>query len=139
MASSHSYQINEIVETIKVTRPKRILDIGIGFGKYGFLSREYLELWDVDAVYGKWDRQIDGVEAFAEYVNDAHRYIYDNIFIGEAQNILPQLKEKYDLIIMVDVLEHFEYPVGQQILKLCEQKARNVLIATPKDSGDKGI
>ena len=27
-------------------KPFSILDIGSGFGKYGVLCREYLELWD---------------------------------------------------------------------------------------------
>jgi len=33
------------MELITLTNPQCILDVDAGFGKYGFLSREYLELW----------------------------------------------------------------------------------------------
>ena len=45
MPSSHYFQLNEIVDLIALTNPVKVLDIGVGFGKYGFLAREYLELW----------------------------------------------------------------------------------------------
>ena len=30
----------------RYSNPSSVLDIGTGFGKYGLLCREYLELWD---------------------------------------------------------------------------------------------
>jgi hypothetical protein len=48
--------------------PNSVLDIGTGFGKYGLLCREYLELWDGRQNYDKFLRRIDGVEAFESYI-----------------------------------------------------------------------
>jgi hypothetical protein len=42
MPTSHPHQLNQIVELIMLTDPHSLLDVGIGFGKYGVLAREYL-------------------------------------------------------------------------------------------------
>ena len=46
MPSSQYYHISKIMEMIISLNPKSVLDIGSGFGKFGVLCREYLELWD---------------------------------------------------------------------------------------------
>ena len=131
MPSSHYFQLNEIVDLISLTDPGKLLDIGVGFGKYGFLAREYLELWKDGGEYQKWERQIDGIEAFEPYITPAHKFIYNHIFIGNALDILPGLKDKYDLILMIDVFEHFTCQDGLKLLRECMQKGRNVLISVP--------
>jgi len=132
MPSSHHYQLNEILELIIETNPRKLLDIGIGFGKYGFLSREYLELWEPGAVYGEHKRQIDGIEAFEAYLTPLHRLIYDHIFTGDARDILTAITDRYDLILMIDVLEHFTYEDGLKVLEECRRCGRNILISVPK-------
>ena len=132
MPSSHHYQLNEILELIIETNPGKLLDIGIGFGKYGFLSREYLEFWEPGAVYGAYKRQIDGIEAFEPYLTPLHRLIYDHIFIGDAREILPAITDRYDLILMIDVFEHFTYEDGLKVLEECRRCGRNILISVPR-------
>jgi hypothetical protein len=135
MPTSHPYQINEIVGLIIYTNPKSILDIGTGFGKYGFLSREYLELYDGRENCHDWKRQIDGIEAFQEYINPIHEKIYNHIFIGNAFDVLPTLDTKYDLILLIDVLEHFDYKDGIRLLEICQKIGRNLIISTPLNIG----
>ncbi|MCK4786738.1 MAG: hypothetical protein KAV87_23470, partial [Desulfobacteraceae bacterium] len=84
MPSSHWYQLNEIMELIILTQPKSILDVGVGFGKYGFLSREYLELFDGREKFDDWKRTIDGIEIFKDYITSLNKMIYDKIYIGNA-------------------------------------------------------
>lgn len=132
MPSSHHYQLNEIIDLIIRTNPKKILDIGVGFGKYGFLSREYLELWNGSEKYDQWQRQIDGIEAFKEYITPAHRYIYNRIFIGDALKILPEITDQYDLVLLIDVLEHFNFEDGSRILGECRRISANILVSVPK-------
>jgi hypothetical protein len=131
MPSSHYYQLNEIIDLIALTDPGKLLDIGVGFGKYGFLAREYLELWKDGGEYNVWERQIDGIEAFEPYLMPFHKIIYDNIFIGNALDILPALKDKYDLILMIDVFEHFTFHDGKRLLGECRKKGKNILISVP--------
>jgi len=132
MPSSHSDQLNEIMELILETNPGKLLDIGVGYGKYGFLSREYLELWDPGSSYGSRKHQIDGIEAYKDYLTPVHHQVYDTIFTGNALDILPSLSEHYDLILMIDVLEHFTLEEGMKVLELCRKKSRNVLVSVPR-------
>ena len=89
MPSSIPQQLNDIVELIIDTNPKSILDVGVGFGKYGFLSREYLELWDGRGQYKDWRRRIDGIEAFKEYLTPIHDFVYNHVYVGNVLDILP--------------------------------------------------
>jgi hypothetical protein len=132
LPSSHYLQLNEIVDLVVRTRPEKVLDIGIGFGKYGFLAREYLELWEEGAEYGKWKRQIDGIEAFEQYITPLHRHIYSEIFSGNALDILPGMKDSYDLILLIDVIEHFTREEGIRVLEECRRLGKYVVVATPK-------
>jgi hypothetical protein len=89
MPTSSYLQLNEITQLIYQTRPHSVLDIGVGFGKYGVLAREYLEFWGAAADYEKWTRRIDGIEVFDKYLTPLHKYVYDNIYTGDAREILP--------------------------------------------------
>lgn len=132
MPPSHFYQLNEIMELIVLTKPNRILDVGLGFGKYGFLCREYLDLLDGRQKINDWRRQIDGIEIFNAYITPLQEQIYNHIYIGNALDILPALKEPYDLILLIDVIEHFDRPDGERLFALCREHGRNIIISTPK-------
>jgi hypothetical protein len=136
MPSSHHLQLNEIVDAIILANPGKLLDIGIGFGKYGFLAREYLELWNENGDYRNWKRQIDGIEAFEPYLTPAHRFIYNTIYTGDALKIIPELKDHYELILMIDVFEHFTFEEGWKLLGECRKKGRNLLISVPLDMSE---
>ena len=71
MPSSQANQIPAIVNVIKEANPKSMLDIGPGFGKYGMLAREYLELYDGREKYNDFQVRVDAVEAFAGLCNPA--------------------------------------------------------------------
>lgn len=121
------------MELIAYTRPKKLLDIGVGFGKYGFLAREFLELWDGREKYDDWTVQIDGIEAYEEYITDLQKKVYSRIYIGTAQDILPTLKDRYDLILLIDVLEHLERNQALELIKTCLDVSRNLALSTPKE------
>ena len=132
MPSSYPSQIPLIIDIILRLNPSSILDIGIGFGKYGFLAREYLEIWGENAEYGKFNRRIDGIEPFEEYVTPCHRYIYNNIYTIGALEFAKEQNFQYDLVLLIDVLEHLDKNDGSQLLELLLKKNKNVLISTPK-------
>ncbi len=136
MPSSHLLQLNEIMQLIFLSGPRSLLDVGVGFGKYGVLAREYLELWDGRGIYGDWTRRIDGIEIFEGYLTPLHDYIYDHVYVGNALEIMPTLEVRYDLILLIDVLEHFTYEEGIRLLDACRRKGRNFLVSTPRDIGE---
>jgi len=111
------------------------LDAGTGFGKYGVLMREYLELWNYEGrtFFSQFKRRIDGIEGFEEYITPVHHYVYNNIFIGNIIEVIEKIDYTYDLIILVDVLEHFEKNDGKVLLKKLFTKGDVILISTPKN------
>jgi len=131
MPTSHSNQINQIINLIIFLNPKKILEIGPGFGAYDVLAREYLDIADGREDYKHWRRQIDCIEIFPKYLTPVHRFIYNHIFKGNALKILPKIKKKYDLILIIDVLEHLEKTDGQFLLNQSLKKAKNVIVSTP--------
>lgn len=132
MPTSYHRQISPIMEAVIALDPQSVLDVGVGFGKYGVLCREYLELWDGREDYHKFLRRIDGIEAFEDYLTPLHGHIYNHVYIGTAQTVLPTLKTSYDLVLLIDVLEHFTEKEGRQFVKQVLAKHRGILIATPR-------
>ena len=106
MPSSDYFQIPTVMQAVTQLKPASVLDIGIGFGKWGALCREYL-----DADFGRvakpqWQTRIDGVEIFEPYRNPLWDAVYDRIWVGDAMDVLRQAG-RYDLVIACDVIEHF--------------------------------
>lgn len=132
MPTSHLNQLNEILELLKRTNPRSVLDVGVGFGKYGLLAREYLDIRSERFDKKDWQARIDGIEAFEDYLTPIHEYIYDEVFVGNALEVLPKLAIKYDLIFLIDVLEHFELEDGMRVLDACQERGRNTIISTPR-------
>ncbi len=132
MPTSQYEQISKIISLIVHLKPKKVLDIGPGFGKYGVLLREYLEFWDTNAQeYDKFKTKIDCIEAYEKYITPIHKYVYNKIIIGDITKKIDEIEE-YDLILLIDVIEHFEKEEGKKILKKLLEKAKYVLISTPK-------
>jgi len=137
MPSSSKYTITPVLEAIEQINPKSVLDVGIGFGKWGFLLRESLEIFrghnNPYAHEGKlkWSLKIDGVEVFDRYITDVQRNIYDQIIIGDIRFLIDRLNN-YDLILLGDVIEHFTKAEGLALLRKCYDKCNMaVLITTP--------
>jgi hypothetical protein len=120
------------MDVVMNLNPSSILDVGAGFGKYGVLCREYLELWDGRQNYRQFLRRIDGVEAFESYITPLHRFIYDHIYVQDILLLVDKLDYRYDLALLVDVLEHFTKADGNSLLKKMLSNNRGVLISTPK-------
>lgn len=112
--------------------PNSILDIGAGFGKYGVLCREYLELWDGREIYDKFTRRIDAVEAFEEYITPVHRFVYNNVYVDNVLKIIDNLKLNYDLVLLIDVLEHFDKEKGALLVRKILTGHGGIIISTPK-------
>lgn len=138
MPSSPVQQLNTIAQLIRLTDPGSILDVGVGLGKYGLLAREYLELPRGRLRRQDWQLQIDGIEVFRAYANPLYDYVYDRIYWGDAAEIVPALESRYDLALLVDVLENFDRQAGERFLADLLRVARNVLISTPKEWEDQG-
>jgi len=126
--------IQTVCEWIMEKRPKRVLDIGIGFGMWGFLARNYGVMWDPTLTkekYHNWKNEItvDGIEISKDLITPLQELIYNKIYIGNMLDIIPKLG-KYDLIIMGDVIEHVTKEEAISFLKIVREKGP-IILTTP--------
>jgi len=99
---------------------EHVLDVGPGWGKYAVLLREYLNTKP---------RRVDAVELHEPYV-DAHRLrvLYDDVLVGDVLDLTDEQLAAYDLVLMVDVIEHLN---KQPALDLLARIPGRVVACTP--------
>lgn len=134
MPSSDPRVLTETCREIIIANPKTVLDIGVGFGKWGVMAREYTDIWNYRFYAGEWETIIIGVEVHHKYDNPVWD-VYSRVLIGEASKVLDDIRsgrydledpkepgsciippKHYELVTMIDVLEHFEKEEGQRLL-----------------------
>jgi hypothetical protein len=136
MPSSRCNHIPIVLGVVQQLAPRSILDVGVGFGKWGHLFREYtdIRLSERDpARYQRenWQVRIDGIEGHAPYLTPAHAFFYNHIFVGDMRTQIDAV-DTYDLVFLGDVLEHVAHDDGQTLLRACLAHAtRAVLVTTP--------
>ena len=127
MPSSRPNIISPVIDLIMRINPDSILDVGSGFGKWGFLLREYLEVWQGRLYPEEWKKRIDAIEIFKEYTRlPWYAVIYNNIYnqdITKNDGILAN----YDLVLFMDVIEHIKKEKGLEMLK----KVKHWIVSTP--------
>jgi len=135
MPSSRFDLIPLVLNIVTGQHPESILDIGIGYGKYGALFREYLDIWDVSKPYEERKVKLYGVEAFKRYDNPIWQ-VYDKIYTQDVLTLLPLLSElgKFDLLFMGDVIEHLTKEEGKKIL--AEIEYDKLIVITPRIVSD---
>ena len=117
MPASHYRKINAIMRRVEeVEDVKSILDIGIGFGKYGVILRERFDVRLKRYDDSDWITIIDGVEIYSDYITPIHTYVYDTIYLGDIFELVGNLK-RYEIFLMIDCLEHLSKWKGMKIVK----------------------
>ena len=100
--------IPALIKYFHILRPTSILDIGLGNGKMGFIARDLLDVMLGERYHrDDWRVRIEGIEIFDKYIQAHQRAIYDEIHIGDAFDVIDRLGT-YELVIIGDVLEHFD-------------------------------
>jgi len=131
MCTSNWQNISYNIDLIRKINPKSILDLGVGFGRWGILSREFLEIWDNEKYPTRWERVIDGVEIFSDYIKPYHYLFYNEIYFTDALFFMRENQKKYDLIICGDIIEHMEKEDGFELISLCLKNSKYLLINIP--------
>lgn len=130
MPSSKHTLLTPVLNLIMELEPKSILDVGVGFGRMGFLLREYLDVWEERYNKEDWEIKITGVEAHPPYIGPLQRLVYDKIITQPLENVVDRL-EHHELVFMGEVLEHFDRETGKTVLKKLWEKCDTILITTP--------
>jgi SAM-dependent methyltransferase len=138
MASSFPNQIPGIIYLVSQLNPKAVLDIGKGFGKYGFLLHEYVgvnnkrRIEPTKTLREQSQIKIDALEVDEDLMLPHLSHLYDKIEFGDVAKIYKTLGS-YDLVLMIDIIEHISKEAGLAIVKHFLSKGAKLIIATPKD------
>jgi len=135
MPASTSILISTALREIIRLSPGSILDVGCGFGLWGFLSRLYLDVFPGRRYRDQWIVRIEGVEAFPKYVMPHQEFLYDAIHSGKIEDMVDGL-DNFDLYIFGDVLEHLAKDTAVRVLQTaCRNANKGVLINIPLGEG----
>lgn len=130
---------------LNLPRPASVLDVGVGFGKWGFLLREYLDVWNTkQSLYDCRTTRIDGLEPFQPYQlgpGAANWWAYDHVYPITVQDWILQTKPsdpetdqapfRYDWIFMMDVLEHLPHDEGEKVVEGLRGRCDLLCLSTP--------
>jgi len=98
----------------------RILDVGMGWGNFGKLIKEAFPNKKIN---------LTGVEVWPKYKNWQWNF-YDNVIISDINQCLTSLKY-FDVILALDVIEHFTRDQGVKLIKELKKKTKNLLVSVP--------
>lgn len=136
MPTGHQSIIGPIVDILMDRAPQSVLELGIGFGKWGALIREYLDwfglTWETGEKEGRYTYLV-GIEAYERY-KTALWNLYHIVINEDILTAIPTLKQNFEMSLLVDVLEHFTREEGYRVLDMCLEKSQEILICTPFNS-----
>jgi 2-polyprenyl-3-methyl-5-hydroxy-6-metoxy-1,4-benzoquinol methylase len=76
--------------------------------------------------------RLDALEPFEEYITEVHQYLYDTIYCYTVQKFIEENSDSYyDVILMVDVLEHFPKEEGMEIVTKLKVMSSDILVSIP--------
>jgi len=131
MGTSNWQNISWCVQAIMRIEPKSVLDVGVGFGRWGMVIREFAEVWFDRITPEQWEIELEGIEAFPKNIAPYHEHFYDRIHIGDALEVAFDLEGRWDLTILGDVLEHFYKSDGERLLAHLLDHSDYVLVNLP--------
>ncbi|MFZ4575605.1 MAG: hypothetical protein ACOYN0_14505 [Phycisphaerales bacterium] len=131
MGTSNWQQIPFCIDALMKMAPSRVLDIGVGFGRWGIITREFCDVWYSRVFKEDWKVHIEGIEGFPKSITDYHASFYNKIHIGDAAELIPTLPGPWSVVIFGDVLEHFTKERANELLNICLDRAEYVLVNIP--------
>lgn len=134
MPSSFVDSVPPIIKLLVELEPRHVLDVGPGWGKYGLMCREYLPtLLSLTALEVPEGRYLPGsqgrVLSLAGYLQEA---IYDHVVIEDVRSCVGGVFSDFDLVLMIDIIEHMTLCDGHQVLDAMQGAGCRVLVSTPK-------
>ncbi len=109
----------------------RILDVGAGFGKWGFLIRDTFDVACFQHfTKEEWTLDITAIEPFPKCITPLQEHIYNRIIRKDLFECLDELGN-FDLVIFGDIIEHLEKEKGYEALDRLFEHTGNIIISTP--------
>ena len=114
--------------TFSLLKPKSVLDIGSGQGKYGTYCRKLAQQFNIKC-------QIEAVEPDGEYISVFQlNSLYDTVHNIDAYDIISNDSIRAELVVLGDVLEHIPKSKGVDLLEYLISTCSYVYLVCPFDS-----
>ena len=117
---------------VSLVKGDKVLDLGCGFGHWGHLLTTHChEMKDRQAVTAP---TITGVDAFHGNIEFCRGHnIYESVHESDAVAFLKDLETgSYDTVLAIDLIEHMDKAIGEELLSEMERVATQVIIlSTP--------
>ncbi len=122
--------LEDCLQAIIERRPRSLLDAGIGFGLWGHLFRQYLDVWCGRIRPEQWAIRIDGIEIDPQRVQEHARHLYSNIYIGDIRDMVPRCASEhaYEVIFFGDVIGHLPRGDGLSLLHTATELATAMVV-----------
>jgi hypothetical protein len=122
--------MEDCLQAIVERHPAAVLDAGIGFGLWGGLLRQYLDVWPGRITPSEWAVRIDGIEIDEKRIQAHARYLYTEIFVGDIREVVPcrAAEQPYDVILFGDVIEHLPKEAGRAVLDAAVNLVRQLVV-----------
>lgn len=99
-----------VIEVLQELKPKTMIDIGAGYGKYGMLAREYIkDLQHLDAIE---------TEIYINYGETFYDHIYQDL----------PIHEDYDVALLAAVMCNFSHDAGRQYIRKIKKSCKNIVL-----------
>ncbi|CAN5430789.1 hypothetical protein BH11PLA2_BH11PLA2_12060 [soil metagenome] len=138
MPQSDYWAVPYVLEAAVAIDPVSVLDIGVGMGQYGLHLRQSFDIARGRLTKPEWTMKIDGVELFEPYRNPLWDYYYDTVTIADARTHIATLTQQYDLLLMCDVIEHFDKAEAMTLLTAARKAASWIIVTTPRGDYPQG-
>jgi hypothetical protein len=132
MPHSSHHALTAVMDTVVRLQPRSVLDVGVGYGKWGLLIREALDFMEGRHEREEFRVRIDGIEAFKGFSSPLYAWVYDNVSYADIAGAVDDLPP-YDLVVLGDVIEHMAKQVGERVLEGLLAKSTNVVVVTPSE------
>lgn len=131
MPSSFHGVISPVLTEYLNSKANSVLDVGVGFGKWGMLFREYGDVFKGRYYPKDWTVHITGVEPFKDYHNPLYDFAYNKVEYLPIEDYLEKNpKAKFDFIYAGDVIEHLPKKKAQSIIEELKRRTKKQLVIT---------
>lgn len=131
MGTSNWQQIPFCIDALKKIDPLSVLDVGVGFGRWGIIVREFCDVWESRVFQDQWRVRIEGIEGYAKSITNYHREFYNEIHIGDARELIPRLAGPWSVTMYGDVMEHFTKEQAHELLRFSLDHSDYVIVNIP--------
>jgi len=133
MPSSFHGHISDVIDIYLKANPLTVLDVGVGYGKWGTLFREYGDVFKGRLKPEEWRVSIHGVEIFENYYNLNYDQSYTQVFFESIVDFLNKGHNipEYDFIYAGDVIEHLDKKTALNVINKFKIISKTLAISIP--------